>query len=236
MEKSYNICGLNVRGDFRHDFMTSRSEKYLCANGATDILLPYDEARINSLMERGCVSIHSAENIVTADAFYTALLGFDGFMLHSSAVAVDGRAYLFSAPSGTGKSTHTGMWLKLFGEQAQIINDDKPALRFIGDKVIAYGTPWSGKSDLNVNIGVPVGGICVLERSATNFIEPLDEATAVYSILNQTIRPSRPELMSCLLEYVDRLIRKVPIWRMGCNISTEAAQVAYNAMSKRIKP
>lgn len=236
MEKSYNVCGLKVRADFRHDFMTSRSEKYLCADDTADILLPYDEARINSLMERGCASIHSAENIVTADAFYTALLGFDGFMLHSSAVAVDGRAYLFSAPSGTGKSTHTGLWLRLFGERAQIINDDKPALRFIGSEVIAYGTPWSGKSDLNVNIGVPVGGICVLERSETNFIELLDEATAVYSILNQTIRPSRPELMSCLLEYVDRLIRTVPIWRMGCNISTEAAQIAYDAMSKRIKP
>lgn len=231
MERSYNICGLDVKADLRHGMVAPRAEKYLSESERADIVLPYDRAFIESLMERGGVSEDSAENIATADRFYTALLGFDGFMLHSSAVEVDGRAYLFSAPSGTGKSTHTSQWLKLFGERARIINDDKPALRFVEGRVLAYGTPWSGKSDLNVNVGVEVQGICVLERAAQNTIAPMSESEAVYAILNQTIRPSDPRLMSSLLDYVDRLIRSVPIWRLGCNISVDAARVAYEAMS-----
>ena len=232
MINCYNICGLNVKADLRHGMVLPRAEKYLCPEAPADITLEYERPLIEDIMRRGSLSEDSAENIATADAFYRALLRFDGFMLHSSAVEVDGRAYLFSAPSGTGKSTHTEQWLKLFGERARIINDDKPALRFIEGNVIAYGTPWSGKSDLNVNVGVPVQGICVLERSAENFIERLPESEAVYALLNQTIRPSEPQLMSCLLDYTDRLIRAVPIWRLGCNISVEAARVAYEAMSK----
>ncbi len=234
MYRGYDICGLSVQLDLRHETMLSRSEKYLCEDrGHYDIDIPYFGERIAEFCKRQPhISVDSAENMLTAEAFYTYLLMFEGFMLHSSAVVVDGRAYLFSAPSGTGKSTHTSLWLKAFGERAYILNDDKPALRFVEGEVIAYGTPWSGKSDLNVNTGVPVQGICVLERSDENFIEPLDEGTAVYSILNQTIRPSQPKGMELLLSHLDRLITSVPVWRMGCNISEEAAVMSYETMSK----
>lgn len=232
MERSYNICGLNVRADFRYDLITRRAEKYLSDEAEPDICIPYDEKRMQELIAGGASTVDSAENMLTADMFYTQLLEHGGFMLHSSAVAVDGRAYLFSAPSGTGKSTHTRLWREVFGERAIIINDDKPALRIINGEVIAYGTPWSGKSDLNENMGVPVGGICVLERSEVNFIEPLDEAAAVFAILNQTLRPKGERLMSSLLGLLDEVIGRTPVWRMGCNISPEAARMAYEAMSK----
>lgn len=231
MEKMYRICDLNVLADLRHSMISARAYKYLCDAGAVDIIIPYDRDRIEALMEQGALSEDSAENILTADIFYTELLRFNGFMLHSSAVAVDGKAYLFSAPSGTGKSTHTSLWKRTFGERAVIINDDKPALRVIDGKVYAYGTPWSGKSDLNVNISVPVAGICVLERSAENYIHPLDEGEAVFSILNQTIRPRSEELMSVLLEHLDKVLCGVKVWKMGCNISDDAAIMAYEAMS-----
>ncbi len=229
----YNICGLSVQADFRCEKMISRAEKYRCEECAPQIVIPCNQSEIDRLMKNPGIDEASAENIYTADYFYTSLLKFGGFMLHSSAVEVDGRAYLFSAPSGTGKSTHTSQWLKLFGERARIINDDKPAIRFVDGEAYAYGTPWSGKSDLNVNVGVPIQGICVLERSENNFIEPLDEGTAVFSILNQTIRPRTENFMNNLLTFLDKIIVTVPVWRMGCNISTEAAEMAYKAMSQK---
>lgn len=235
MYQNYNICGLGVQCDFRYNTMRSRSEKYLCGEGGTvDIVIPYPEQQIKELCRREShIDADGAENMLTAEFFYKELLKFDGFMLHSSAVVVDGRAYLFSAPSGTGKSTHTSLWLEVFGERAYILNDDKPALRFFENGgVIAYGTPWSGKSDLNVNTGVPVQGICVLERAEENFILPMSDGDAAFSILNQTIRPTEESAMLSLLDYVDRLVRTVPVWRMGCNISPEAAHTAYNAMSR----
>ena len=236
MYRNYNICGLNVQCDLRHSTMLQRSEKYLCdgASGASDMVIPYPEEQIKALCRREAhITADDAENMLTAEFFYKELLKFDGFMLHSSAVVVDGRAYLFSAPSGTGKSTHTSLWLKVFGERAYILNDDKPALRFSeSGEIIAYGTPWSGKSELNVNTGMPVQGICVLERAEENFIVPMSDGDAAFSILDQTIRPTEESSMLLLLEYIDRLVRTVSVWRMGCNISPEAAHIAYNTMSK----
>lgn len=232
MIKGYKICGLSLKCDFRYETMIKRSEKYLFPIEAADITIPYNPAAMEAYGKLApLLNKDDLELMYTAQRFYIDLLKFDGFMLHSSAVEVDGRAYLFSAPSGTGKSTHTEQWLKLFGDKAQIINDDKPAIRIENGKIYAYGTPWSGKSDLNVNGGFPIGGICVLERSETNFIEPLDEGTAVFSILNQTLRPSDPQNMSMLLDLLDKVIKAVPVWRMGCNISVEAAKMAYEAMS-----
>lgn len=230
--KKYRICGINVECDFRQDIMVPRSEKYLCDFDKADIVIPYPEEEMAVYdVTAPHLTIAERELMCTGRHFYTALLDFDGFMLHSSAVAVDDRAYLFSAPSGTGKSTHTEQWLKLFGEKAQIINDDKPAIRIEPDGIYAYGTPWSGKSDLNVNGRFEIGGICVLERGEKNVIAPLDEGTAVFSILNQTIRPTDPLKMATLLSHLDKVIKKVPVWKMACNISTEAAEVAYKAMS-----
>lgn len=234
MKKYYNICGLTVCADFQHKTMCERSAKYECEERTPDFTIPLvPESEYERLMSNPGIDESSAENIFTADFFYTMLLRYGGFMLHSSAVEVDGKAYLFSAPSGTGKSTHTSLWLRRFGDRARIINDDKPAIRFIDGKAYAYGTPWSGKSDLNVNVAVQIQGICVLERSEKNFIEPLDEGTAVFSILNQTIRPRNEAYMNNLLTLLDKALSCVPIWRMGCNISLEAAETAYNAMSQK---
>ena len=234
MIRSYSICGLKVQCDFRYNTMCSRSEKYLSEDTSAkpDMVIPYPEEQIKALCKaQPHISPEEAENMLTAEAFYTNLLRFNGFMLHSSAVAVDGKAYLFSAPSGTGKSTHTSLWKEVFGDRAVIINDDKPAIMLTDSGIFAYGTPWSGKSDLNVNYGVPVQGICVLERSENNFIKRLPDGDAVFGILNQTLRPTEEDNMSVLLDYIDRLIGAVSVWRMGCNISMEAVSVAYNAMS-----
>ena len=234
MMQTYKICDLIVNADFRYNTSINRAEKYLTESSEkADITITYDPAALNLLQKEGPhLSLAECEVIYTCTVFYRRLIDFGGFMLHSSAVVVDDKAYLFSAPSGTGKSTHTSQWLKLFGDRAYILNDDKPAIMLRDGEYFACGTPWSGKSDLNVNKQVKLQGICELERSENNFIEPLDNGTAVFQILNQTVRSLPAEAMNELLTMVDEVITNVPIWRMGCNISTEAAQMAYDNMSK----
>lgn len=163
--------------------------------------------------------------------FYRGLLRHDGMLLHSSAVALDGRAYLFSASPGTGKSTHTAIWTRVFGDRAFIINDDKPALRWINGVLCACGTPFSGKSPLNKNVCVPVGGICILERGETNRIEALDSAKAIPLIFEQTTRRLAEINMERLLSMLERVMAAVPLWRMQCNISDDAAYMAASAMA-----
>lgn len=235
MLMTYKICGLTVNCDFRYESCISRGKKYLIEpSEECDILVPYQEEHINKFMDEiPNASIDNLEIITSGSIFYQQLMDFDGFMLHSSCVVVDNKAYLFSANSGTGKSTHTSQWLKLFGDKAYILNDDKPAVIFRDGKVYACGTPWSGKSDLNANEIVPIQGICELERSETNFIEPItDTGELIFHVMNQTQRSILPDRIDKLLTYVEKLVNAVPFYRFGCNISTDAAQLAYDTMSK----
>ena len=173
------------------------------------------------------------EYMLTGSDFYTALIDFDGILLHSSCVAVDGVAYAFSADSGTGKSTHTQLWLKHFGDRAHIVNDDKPAIRFIDGKVYACGTPWSGKYDYSTPEILPLGGICFLERSKTNQIKKADTSKAIYNIFSQTVRKLGPSKMEKLFDVLEKIFANVPIWELGCNISDEAVLTSYNAMKPK---
>ena len=182
------------------------------------------------------LSDEDCEYLSTGSSFYRQLLQFDGMMLHASAVVLDDRAYLFSAPSGTGKSTHTQLWLKEFGERAYILNDDKPALRREGGKWYAYGTPWSGKFDISRNERVPLAGICYLQRAEKNEIRPMQGQRAVHHLLEQTVRPAQAALSGRLLTLLDQLLWEVPVWEMDCNnMEPGAALVSHAAMKERTK-
>ena len=179
------------------------------------------------------LTYEDAEYIDSCGEFCYKVLDFDGMMLHSSAVVVDDRAYLFSATSGTGKSTHTELWLKKFGDRAYILNDDKPVIRLIDGVWHACGAPWSGKYDLSKPVCVPLAGIAFLNRDTTNHIEPYSGPMALYDLMNQTLRHEKK--IKQLMDVLDRMVRSVPVWKLFCNMDPEAADVSYNAMSGYVK-
>lgn len=165
--------------------------------------------------------------------FHLQLMRYNGIMLHASAVAMDGKAYLFSGPSGTGKSTHTRLWQKLFGEKAQVFNDDKPALRRLDGKWYAYGTPWCGKDGINQNMRVPLAGICFLKQAKENAITRLTNKEAVYRVFSQTLhRFYREENLDLMLSHVDKLVREVPVFELRNLPEPAAAQLSYDTMCK----
>lgn len=229
MEHYYKIAGLTVVMD-----SYGRTEKQAIPYLAEMVTVP--DIRVVSYKDRmkeidPRLTDDDAEYLGTGAGFYLELLKFDGFQLHSSAVVVDGRAYLFSAHSGTGKSTHTGLWMKMLGEKAYILNDDKPALRLIDGTWFAFGTPWSGKHDISVNTGVPVAGICMLERGEQNQIVRFAGKEAIFEVFVQTNRPKSAANRIKLLELLDKLFIDVPVWKLKCNMEPEAAIVSYEAMS-----
>jgi len=175
-------------------------------------------------------TLDTAYYMATGAYFARALLDFSGIQLHASAIALDSKAYLFSAYSGTGKSTHTKKWCRLFG--AHYINDDKPALRFVDGQWMAYGTPWSGKHDLSCPQGYPVGGIAFLVRGEENAIEPLTPAQALPLIMAQTYRYLNGDEMAQKLALLDRCLRAVPIWKLTCQNNDEAALLSHAVMTK----
>ena len=163
--------------------------------------------------------------------FAEFLFDRDTLLLHGSTVAVDGVAYLFTARSGTGKSTHTRLWYQLFGDRAVMVNDDKPFI-FITEKgIFASGSPWSGKHGLDTNITVPLKGICLLERGTENRIENAAKEALLPMLLAQSYRPLDEAKAPRFLQLVDTLAENVPLWQMQCTKDIEAARVAYAAMS-----
>lgn len=229
----YSIAGLNVKMHFGGETLKNQTKPYEISNipKKVDIEInPTVEIMMSLHDEHPYASMNICEYMWTGGEFYNKLLDFDGFMLHSSAVVLDGEAYLFSAQSGTGKSTHTGLWLKKFGDRARILNDDKPAVRLIDGKVYACGTPWSGKTNLSVNECVPLKGICFLERSKENHISKISEKEAIALILEQTMRCNDVAHLDKLLTCVEKVLGNVNIYKLGCNISEEAVETSYRAM------
>ena len=163
--------------------------------------------------------------------FQTRLILFSGFFLHSSAVEVDGKAYLFSGHSGVGKSTHVGLWQQMLGDRVCRFNDDKPALRYVDGCWYAYGTPWCGKDGINENRKIPVAGICFLKQGQENQIRRLSTGEAVPNLISQTIRRFKnPERLSLMLSHMDRLVQEIPIYELVNRPEIAAAQLSYETM------
>ena len=169
-----------------------------------------------------------AEYLLTGDQFALALLEYGGFMLHASSIRYNGQAVCFSAPPGVGKSTHSEKWVRLFG--AEILNDDKPALRCQEGRWMAYGTPWAGKTGLSRNAGAPLRAVCFLFRGDRNDMEPLTPAQAFPLLMSQTLFQLRREKMEQLLPLVDDLLRRIPVWKLTCNLLDEGAELARRVL------
>lgn len=156
--------------------------------------------------------------------------GYDTFVFHGSVIAVDGVGYLFTAKSGTGKSTHTRLWREYFGERAVMVNDDKPMLKVTGNGVFAYGTPYNGKHGLGTNISVPLKAICILTRGEENSIVRIDKSEAYPMLVQQVYRPQNSMQLMKTLDLVDTMAESVKLYKLVCNMEIEAAKIAFEGM------
>lgn len=207
----YTFAGLCVEMEPRFSLTSSRLEAYRCMDAcAPDMTLRGEGDAF-------------AEHAALARSFYTQLLSFDGFLLHGSAIEYHGKAVVFSAPSGTGKSTHAAYWCDNLG--ASIINDDKPALRVMNGIFHACGTPFSGKHDRSRPVNIPLAAIVFLQQSNVNSVSALSTADAVALLLSQTLRPQHTADVESLLALLDRLLLSVPLYTAG--VRNEAAAALF---------
>ena len=179
---------------------------------------------------RGSLNFHLAYGGYLAIYRYiaTKMLDYDGFLMHGSAIAKDGRAYLFCAPSGTGKSTHTRLWRERFPD-CFMVNDDKPIIRLEDGQFYACGTPWSGKHDLDTNVSVPLKGIVLLARGEENRIERVKPETLIGLLFNQIYRPSDQAAYLKTIDLVSEMLSSCPVYKLYCNMDCRART------SRRIK-
>lgn len=158
------------------------------------------------------------------------LYRFEGMFLHAATIIYEGGAYAFSAPSGTGKTTHILKWKKLFGDKVSILNGDKLFLRCLDDDIVAYGNPWQGKEDLGENLNCPLKGVFVLKRDKTNFVRRLSAIDALKSLVDSTLFPKDREGRIKQLDFLDKLVSKIPVFELHCNLDDEAVYAAVSAI------
>lgn len=229
----YLLAGLRTTFTCRYPILQRRCSKYqIHTQGPDDIPMDVPLAQIQAFQAKHPhLSLDEAELILLSSRFSAQLLGHQGLVLHASAIAHQGRAVLFSAASGVGKSTHTRLWQKQFGaEAAAILNDDKPALRLLDGQWWVYGTPFSGNSDENRNQRCPLHALVFLERSAHNAIRPLSVEEALpYCLFN--LPPYRREVnQSKLMALLGQLLPAVPVYLLSCNMDPEAAILAQRTL------
>lgn len=157
------------------------------------------------------------------------MLAHDTFLMHGAVIAVGERAWLFTAASGTGKTTHIRLWLDHV-PGSYVVNGDKPLIR-VGDPPIVYGTPWAGKEGMFRDTGVPLCGIVLLERGTVNSIEPIALPQALPLLIQQTYRPADRASLARTLTLLGDLALRVPLYRLRCDMRPEAALTAYAALS-----
>ena len=223
----YEIAGLKVEMQPQFSRLRSQCQSYRSSGIPVITVKPDPRDMSMPWMER--YPEEEREYICCSAAFCRGILAHGRFFLHASAVVSEDWAYLFSAPSGTGKSTHTALWTNLY-PGSYILNDDKPVIWPDKGRITAWGTPFSGKSDLQVNRGVPLKGICFLKQAGENRIRPVPPAEALALLLGNTWRPENSCDMARLLDMIGQVAASIPVYELSCTQSAEAAKLTYAVM------
>lgn len=220
--------------DYCCDYITEEEADFSVKTEESDISFEQEKSDREAITEGRRPSQYNGGYLETLSVYRKIaekMPFYDTLLFHGSVIAVDNEGYLFTAKSGTGKSTHTRLWREMLGERAVMINDDKPLLKINGQGVTVYGTPWNGKHRLSTNRSVPLKAVCILTRSEENFICKITAKEAYQMILQQIYRPYDRLAMAESLRLTDLLMKNVQLYRLGCNISTEAARTAFNGMN-----
>lgn len=228
------IAELNIEIEHRYPYSRSFCREFFAEFDTPDLTVTVTDADIAA--EREMDIYNSTDAYLECIAIYRKIAlqlpRFDALVFHASVLEMDGAAYAFAAHSGTGKSTHTDLWMRVFGERVRIVNGDKPVFRRINGKWQAFGTPWRGKEKLGGNFGAPLAAICFLERGKENSIAPVGDSVAVTRLMDQVLMPRDSEMMDLFFSLLDDLITNTATYLLYCNMLPEAALVSYNGMCK----
>lgn len=231
----YKIADLHI-GIINHcDFTKEYLKDYLCDSDDADFTVTVNDEMIAKEKELSVEEVPEPYYEITAilrSICYTVLYEHNGFFLHCSCLEYDGGAYIFTAKSGTGKSTHARLWRQVFGDKVTMINDDKPIIRLIDDTFYIYGTPWNGKHSISNNIKAPIKAIFYLSQAKGNKSTRLSSVDAVGKLISQTIIPDDKDALIHLLDMLERLTCTTPMFLLECNISEEAVHTALNSLKE----
>ena len=227
-------CRHRENMDFLLDYLTAREPSFSIEPTQDDL------ARIRQGLERmaeqdGSQEQRYDEAFLENNAIHAliaeGLASHNVLLFHGSALCMDGQAYIFTAPSGTGKSTHARLWREAFGNRVWMINDDKPLIRVGNGKATVYGSPWDGKHHLNRNASAPLKAILWLSQGKDNRLEPMKKADAYQMLLQQGYSSREPDSTQRIIALEAELLEAAEFYKMECNMEKEAALTAWKGVN-----
>ena len=227
-------CRYRQNREFFHDYYSEGEPRFTVEPTAEDMdRIQADFDRLDDAA--GIPKRRGTDEFLENNAIHAllakALVAQDVLLMHGSALCMDGQAIIFTAKSGTGKSTHARLWREAFGDRVWMINDDKPMLRVGDTGVTVYGTPWDGKHHLGRNASAPLKAIVSLERSEENWIRPMPRADAFPIVMKQAYFSMDAVVMAQIIQLEKRLLGATDFYALGCNMQPEAAKVAWEGMN-----
>lgn len=231
----YLIADLVTEMELKYDHFRNLAKPFeYSGDRNTDISLSVSDEHINSLIKRMVpgTTIGAAEEFAYAGIFCKSIIKYNAMLIHSSAIEYNGKAYLFSADSGVGKSTHTSLWRKAFGNDVKMINDDKPVVRIFDGKAVAYGTPFDGGSGIANNISAPLGAVVFIERGESNSIRKAETPEIIKRLYFSTAHFVSRDTADKMLTNFENLLSCTDFYIMTCNMDISAAYIARDVIVK----
>ena len=242
MEGIYEFAGHKVEihsiydrvHSYCREYKTEGEPEFVVEICEQDLVMERERSRKSAIAE-GRAELDSSDDYLEELAVYRKIAekmpDYDTFLFHGSCIAVDGHAYLFTAKSGTGKSTHARFWREYLGDRAVMVKDDKPLIHVGDGQVTVFGTPYNGKHRLGNRIAVPLRAICLLERAQENWIKPTTAGEAFPRLLQQAYRPFGADMLVKTVNLLEKMTGQVALYKLGVNMSLDAAKVAFQCVS-----
>lgn len=231
---SVKLADKTIQIESQYPELKSFFKDYIIEDTTTDLSVSWTRDEIlfeQARSEEKEFSFAYLETLAALRKIAEILPQYQRFLIHGASITFDDSAYLFTAPSGTGKSTHIRLWRKHLGERVNIVNGDKPFVSMQHSHPRIYGTPWAGKENWQRNCCAPLKGICFLQRATCNSIRRLEPSECLPMLFKQVHLPANPVAAGLTLELIDQLINTVPLYLLECDISEEAVRCSFEAMT-----
>ena len=223
------IADIVIELEAKHPYVSSLVEEYK-TDLQTDFYVDATDAEIKDAEIRYSEPDYAAESIAIYSKIADLIPRYDAILMHGAAIAEKDNAYLITAPSGVGKTTHVNNWLASFGEEVHILNGDKPIIRYFDGVPFVCGTPWRGKERLGVKEKKRLGAIVIFRRGEKNRAVRVKPEEVSARLLSQIYVPRGIAEMQMALSILDKLLSDVPLIVAECNMEKSSASVVRDAI------
>lgn len=225
------FANLNIEVNCLYDYTPRYCRDYL-TEGTPDFSVTTTEEKIDEEVSTSPYNPKRdyAESICVYREIANRLPEFNRCVYHGAVLSYGGRGYIFTAPSGTGKTTHISLWCKYL-KGAEIVNGDKPILHITDDGVTAYATPYAGKEGFQNHSFVGIHGICIIHRGTENKITRLPAGQSVSELIRQMYMPPDTQSVMKSIDLLDLMLKQVPVYLLECDISEDAVRTSFEAMT-----